>query len=54
LSQETPKVISIPDDKQYRNEVKRKRAKEEKNEFMQKQAEKALAKIKNFDKAEGI
>lgn len=47
LSGEKPKVVSIPDDKQYRDEIKAKKskAKADCNEFFDKQYEKAMAKL---------
>lgn len=55
LTGQIQKVISLPDDKQYRDEVKQnaKSKEQEVNEFYNRQAEKALAAIRKFEKAEG-
>ena len=45
LSGEKQKVIGLPDDKKYRQEVKTRKSQNESNEFFDKQAEKALARL---------
>lgn len=55
LSDEVPQVTSLPDDKQYKEELKkRKNSKGNKSEYLNKQGTKALAALALLEKAEGI
>lgn len=55
LSEETPQVITLPSDRQYKEELKqRKNSKEQKSEYLNKQGAKALAALAQLEKVEGV
>lgn len=55
LTNETPAATTLPDDRQYREEVKqRKNSKEQKSDYLSKQGAKAAAVLELLEKVEGI
>ncbi len=55
LTGETPQVTTLPNDRQYKEEIKqRKKVKEQKSEYLNQQGAKALAALARLEKVEGI